>query len=67
MYELAKQKYDGIIQRRCNMNPQLWTNEFVDRTTKYFTAQQAKSYNMIDGIIPHAEKATKLEWIYDGQ
>ena len=67
MYELAKQKYDGIIQRRCNMSPQLWTNEFVDRTTKYFTAQQAKSYNMIDGIIPHAEKTTKLEWVYDGQ
>ena len=66
MYELAKAKYDGIIQRRCGMDAKLWNEEFFNRTTKYFTAQEAKTYNMVDGIIPHAEKATKLEWEYDG-
>ena len=66
MYELAKTKYDGIISRRCNMPPEQWNEEFYNRTTKYFTAQEAKNYNMVDGIIPHAEKAKQLEWSNDG-
>lgn len=61
MYELSRDRYDGILYEKSNLSKETWVKEFAGRTSKYFTPQQAMDYGLIDGLISSKKKKGKLK------
>ena len=55
-YQIAQQSYDNIIITRNKIKKTIWKKEFEGKTAKYFNAEQALEYGIIDGIIPNNKK-----------
>jgi len=55
-YQIAQQSYDNVIMGRNKIKKTVWKKEFEGKTAKYFNAQQALEYGIINGIIPNNKK-----------
>ena len=60
-YKLCQERYDSILKSRSKMNKTLFKKEFQGRTSKYFTAEEAEEYKLIDGIITLQKKKIKFD------
>lgn len=49
-YQLNQRTYDNIIKARFNIPEDVWATNFEGRISKYFTAQEALEFGMVDAI-----------------
>ena len=54
-YELFNNLYDNTIKKETSIKEKDWLNNFKGKTTKYFTANEAKKFGFIDTIIKGKE------------
>ena len=50
-YEVSQTTYDNIIKERFNISEPVWQSEFQGRISKYFSAEEALGFGMVDGIL----------------
>ena len=51
-YAYCREKADGIIKKRTKMKKQIWDKNFKDKTSFYFTPEEAIEFKFIDKIMP---------------
>jgi ATP-dependent Clp protease protease subunit len=49
-YQLNQRTYDNIIKIRFNISEDIWAANFEGKISKYFTAQEALEFGMVDAI-----------------
>ena len=50
-YEVSQMTYDNIIKQRFNISESVWQSEFEGRISKYFSAEEALRFGMVDKIL----------------
>ena len=60
-YQLCQTTYDGILKERSKMTKTMYKKEFLGRTSKYFTSEEAYKYKLLDGIIAPRKKKMKID------
>lgn len=60
-YQLCQTTYDNIIIKRSKMSKTMFKKEFKGKISKYFTAEEAEKYKLIDGIMLPQKKKTKIK------
>ena len=59
-YGVYQEKYDSILIERTKIKKSLWNKHFRGNTSKYFTAEEALTFNLVDQIIkPKKRKQIK--------
>lgn len=56
MYKWSQKKMDTIIRKRASISNKKWLRDFKDKTSMYFSAEEAIKYGILDDIIPYANK-----------
>jgi len=60
-YQLCQNTYDNIIMKRSKMSKTMFKKEFKGKISKYFTAEEAQKYKLIDGIMLPQKKKIKIK------
>ena len=50
-YSVYQETYDSILVQRTKIKKSLWNKHFKGNTSKYFTADEALQFNLVDQII----------------
>jgi ATP-dependent Clp protease protease subunit len=55
-YTFCQKKYDELLLKRSQMKRSVWKNEFSGKLSKYFTADMALEYSLVDEILYNNKK-----------
>jgi len=60
-YAYCKGKADDIIKKRTKMKKTTWDKHFKDKTSFYFTPEEAVEFKFIDKVMPSRKAKFKIE------
>ena len=60
-YAYCKDKADGIIKKRTKMKKTIWDKHFKDKTSFYFTPEEAIEFKFIDKVMPSRKVKFTIE------